>query len=38
MIDDIATSNDLTQDITEAICNPTRLETDEDMVRKVIFA
>eukprot|EP00102_Acyrthosiphon_pisum_P020534 XP_016657744.1 PREDICTED: charged multivesicular body protein 4b-like [Acyrthosiphon pisum] len=30
MIDDIATSKDLTQDITEAICNPTRLETDED--------
>jgi len=38
MIDDIATSQDLTQEITEAICNPTRLETDEDEVRKVIFA
>ncbi|CAI6374897.1 unnamed protein product [Macrosiphum euphorbiae] len=30
MIDDIETSKELTQDITEAICNPTRLETDID--------
>lgn len=38
MIDDIAMSQDLTQEITEAICNPTRLDSYEDEVRKVIFA
>lgn len=38
MIDDIATSQNLTREITEAICNPTRLDSDEDEVRKVIFA
>ncbi|XP_015368733.1 PREDICTED: charged multivesicular body protein 4c-like [Diuraphis noxia] len=30
MIDDIITSQEFSQEISEAICNPTRLETDED--------
>ncbi|KAL5238355.1 hypothetical protein ACI65C_005765 [Semiaphis heraclei] len=30
MVDDIATSQEFSQEISEAICNPARLETDED--------
>lgn len=37
IIDDIATSQDLTQEISEAICIPIRSEIDEDEVRKNIF-
>jgi len=32
MIDDIVTSQEFSQEISEAICNPVRLETDEDEV------
>jgi len=37
MIDDIVTSQDLSQEISEAICNPTRSEIHDDEVRKSIF-
>jgi len=38
LIDDIAMSQDLTQEITKAISTTTKSETNGDEVRKVIFA
>lgn len=35
MIDDIVTSQEFSQEISEAICNPVRLETDEDEVWQI---